>query len=151
VCCVLLVYFKNGSSTVSINAAITQAAISAAIHLILSLWMLTYGLRMYFFLASSQTKFNIDVRRTRHRAIRRVLTVTVGFALCYFVRSICAILVVLNKFEIIEDNFSRISWFLISQWIPFIVPVGHTCIRFSISHNIIHQVILTASCIYDLI
>jgi mannose/fructose/N-acetylgalactosamine-specific phosphotransferase system component IIC len=119
------VHFKNDSTQVAIDVAITQAAISAAIHLILSFWMLTYGLRMYFFLTSSQTMMNADTRKEHLRAIRRVLLVAITFALCYLIRSICVAMVVMHYLEVIEvyAYFSDLAWFLISQWIPFLIPV----------------------------
>jgi hypothetical protein len=106
--------------------AISQAAIASAIHLILSLWMLTYGLRMYFFfLRSSMATANDEMREDRQRIIKRVLVVAVGFSLCNLIRSICTILVVcdnLGDFDV-YDHISQMAWFMISQWIPYIIPV----------------------------
>jgi hypothetical protein len=94
----------------------------------LSFWMLTYGLKVFFFLKPSQSKINADIRKERIRAIRRVLIVAVTFAVCYLVRSICVTLVVMHYLEVIEvyAYFSELAWFLISQWIPFLIPVS-TC------------------------
>jgi magnesium-transporting ATPase (P-type) len=120
------VRFKNDPPKIAIDVAISQAAISAAIHLTLSLWMITYGLRVYFFLTSSQTMMSTDIRKERLRATARVLIVAITFALCYLVRSICVTFVVLHNLEVfnIDAYVSDLAWFLISQWTPFVIPVN---------------------------
>jgi uncharacterized membrane protein len=105
--------------------AISQAAIASAIHLTLSLWMLTYGLRIYFFLTSSSAAASEEMHEQRQRVIKRVLVVAMGFSLCNLLRSICTILVVsdnLGEFAV-YDHISLMAWFLISQWVPYIIPV----------------------------
>jgi hypothetical protein len=107
--------------------AISQAATLALIHLTLSLWMLTYGLKVFFFLRPAQPKLKAETRKARLRIIARVLIVAITFALCYLVRSICVTMIAMHNLEVIDiyAYFSDTAWFLISQWIPFLIPVSH--------------------------
>ncbi len=124
---VFVVEAKNNSSDTLTDISIANFIISAATLVILSQWMLIFGIKVYVFLSVAQTKLSMDARVYRERQIAtlRVLFISVGFSLCYLVRSICSALLAIDAIGSANttSNFSLLAWYLCSQWIPFVIPV----------------------------
>lgn len=115
------------------TVTIVRALILSISLLSFSVWLLSYGIRIYIFLSSSQVRSNDVIRTERRRAIRRVLFVVSACSVCYLLRAFCVTLISYDYFhdEYYTDKwFSHLGWYLCSQWIPTIFPACimlHVC------------------------
>jgi hypothetical protein len=90
--------------------------------------MLVYGLRLYVYLQKSRTaRSDEEILRNRRKATLRIIVIVSLFVCCYLLRGIAVAIVIIDVLMPGYGGFDRISimsWFLFSQWIPFLIPVS---------------------------
>jgi hypothetical protein len=119
-------YFGNKESSVLKASASFYSCTAGLVTVSLSSWMVVYGTRMYRSLSRSHsTSLSPEVRAERMYYIRRALWLSLGLAICYFVRGINVTLIMITRYTStnITSNFTIFMWFVMALFIPFIVTV----------------------------
>lgn len=128
-----ILYFAVISTTMSLGriedvSILVNAVVVATSLVILSVWMLVYGLRLYVYLQKSRTaRSDEEILRNRRKATLRIIVIVSLFVCCYLLRGIAVAIVIIDVLMPGYGGFDRISimsWFLFSQWIPFLIPVS---------------------------
>jgi hypothetical protein len=108
--------------TILINAAVIAVSL-----VILSVWMLVYGLRLYVYLQKTRAaRSDEEILRNRRKATLRIIVIVSLFVCCYLIRGVAVAIVLVDVLRPGYrgfNNFSIMSWFLFSQWVPFLIPV----------------------------
>jgi hypothetical protein len=119
-------YFGNEESFTLTASSSLYTCTAGLVTAALSSWMVVYGTRMYRTLSCSQSNsLSPDVRAERMYYIRRALWLSLGLAVCYFVRGVNVTLVMISRHTTtnITSNFTIYMWFVMGLFVPFIVPV----------------------------
>ena len=94
--------------------------------LVISFWMLLYGARIYMRLRSSNITITKE-RASAFKALRRVNVVLAILVACSLLSiaslSVLMVDIILNtKYQ---ERLGIFGWFIVSNWIPTLVPVMH--------------------------
>lgn len=73
---------------------------------------------------TSDSRSSFSVQTSKQRSIRRIVTVLFFCSLCYILRFACLLLLAIDTAtdSTRADRFDLIGWFLLSNWIPTLVP-----------------------------
>lgn len=107
--------------------------------LLTSFWMLSYGVRIYTRLRVAASSMELTAESAMaFSAMRRVNAVLFVLVLCSALRigTLIVVMMDLVGHYSFEDKIGNIFWFILSNWIPTLVPVRGFCLLSFALYNI---------------